>query len=117
MNSKLPLEGNSIKHVIVIVPELRGSPVNSKSIFKRKLEDTSEEVLKLLNSFGCKFPVAVVSESEAQPSSFKVKSRPEKGALDRCSVCTFESQEIKKVKKRRSTGSLAYHIRKMDRWV
>ena len=85
MNSKLPLEGNSIKHVIVIVPELRGSPVNSKSIFKRKLEDTSEEVLKLLNSFGCKFPV--VSKSEAQPSSFKVKTQPEEGALDRGAQC------------------------------
>ena len=54
-----------------------------------KLEDTSEDVLKLLNSFGCKFPV--VLKSEAQPFSFRVKTRPEEGSLYRCSVSTFES--------------------------
>ena len=119
--------GKDVKHVIV--PEFRGSPeVTSKSILKRKLEDTSEEVLKLLNSFGCKFPV--LSESEAQPSSFKVKTRPEEGALDRCSVCTFEGPEIKKVKKHKDSHrvgycpscdsyflqkNLAYHIRKCSK--
>ena len=96
--------GNDVKHVIV--PELRGSPVNSKSILQRQLEDTSEEVLKLLNSFGCKFPVK--SESKVQPSSFKVKTRPEEGALDRCSVCTFEGPEIKKVKKHKDSHRVGY---------
>ena len=72
-------------------------------------------MLKLLNSFGCNFPV--VSKCEAQPFSSRVKTRPEEGALySRCSVSTFESQEIKKVKKQRSTRSLAYHIWKLDRW-
>ena len=67
------------------------------------MEDASEEVLKLLNSFGCKFPV--VSKSEAQPFSFRVKTRPEEGALySWCSVSTFESQEIKKVKKHKESG-------------
>ena len=60
MNSKLPLEGNSIKHVIVIVPELRGSPVNSKSMYLQE---------------------------KTQPSSFKVKTQPEEGALDRSDQC------------------------------
>ena len=118
--------GSDVKHVIV--PELRGSPVNSKSIVQRKLEDSSEEVLKLLNSFGCKFPVK--SKSEAQPTSFRVKTRPEEEALDRCSVCTFESEEIKKVKKHKDIHrvsycpscdsyllqkSLAYHTRKCSK--
>ena len=62
---------------------------------EKKLLDESEEVQKLLESFCCKYPVT--PDSESQPSSFKVKSRPEDEELDRRVACTFESEDIKKV--------------------
>lgn len=91
--------GHDIKHVIV--PELRGASnyTKSKSVLQRKLEEESEEVEKLLLSFGCKYPVT--AESECQPSSFRVRTQPEDGDLHRCSGCTYESEDIKKVKRHR----------------
>ena len=64
---------------------------------EKKLQDESEEVKKLFESFCCKYPVT--PDSESQPSSFKVKTRPEDGEVDRCVACTFESEDIKKVKR------------------
>ena len=48
---------------------------------EKKLLDESEEVKKLFESFCCKYPVP--PDSESQPSSFKVKTRPEDGEVDR----------------------------------
>ena len=115
--------GHDIKHVIV--PELRGAPIYTKSVLQKKLEEESEEVEKLLQSFGCKYPVT--AESECQPSSFRVRTQPEDGDLHRCSVCTYESEDIKKAKRHRNSHrvghcpncdgyflqkSLSYHIKK-----
>ena len=120
--------GHDIKHVIV--PELRGSSICSRSVMEKKLLDESEEVQKLFESFCCKYPVT--PDSESQPSSFKVKTRPEDGELDRCIACTFESEDIKKVKKHRDNHrvgycpncdsyfpqkNLAYHIKKCSNVV
>ena len=41
--------GHDIKHVIV--PELRGSSIYSRSVMEKKLLDESEEVQKLFESF------------------------------------------------------------------
>ena len=99
-----------IKHVIV--PELHSAPIFSKkTALQRKLEDESAEVQKLLESFGCKHPVT--SDSESQPSHFKVKTRPEDGTLHRCSVCTFESGDVKKVKRHRDSHRVS-HCHKCD---
>ena len=120
--------GHDIKHVIV--PELRGSSIYSRSVMEKKLLDESEEVQKLFESFCCKYPVT--PDSESQPSSFKVKTRPEDGELDRCIACTFESEDIKKVKRHRDNHrvgycpncdsyfpqkNLAYHIKKCSNVV
>ena len=47
-------------------------------------------------------------DSESQPSSFKVKTWPEDGELDRCVACTFESEDIKKVKRHRDNHRVGY---------
>ena len=117
--------GHDIKHAIV--PELRGA---SHYSMKRKLDNDSDEVEKFLKSFGCKYPV--ISETESHLSSFKVKTRPEggDGAMHRCCVCTFESEDLKKVRKHRDhhrvghcsncdsyllQKKLAYHTKKCSK--
>ena len=88
-----------IKHVIV--PEFEESLYLSKvKRFEKKLNDESVEVEKFLNSFDCKDPVT--SEWEAEPPSFKKKSQPEDAAKHRCSVCTYESEDLKKARQHRS---------------
>ena len=73
---------------------------------EKKLLDESEEVQKLFESFCCKYPVT--PDSESQPSSFKVKTWSEDGELDRCVACTFESEDIKKVKRHRDNHRVGY---------
>ena len=88
-----------IKHVIV--PEFEDSIYFSKlNKLKNKLDDESVDVQKFLNSFGCKDPVSPFME--AQPSSFKKKSRLEDGALHRCSVCSYENEDMKKAQQHRN---------------
>ena len=116
-----------VKHVIV--PDFQESMYSFKiAKLKKRLEDESEEVEKFLRSFGCKFPHP--SDIEAQPSSFKKKSKPEDGALNRCSVCCFETENVKKAQSHRDhhraghcptcdcyflQERLAYHKRKCSK--
>ena len=87
-----------VKHVIV--PEFHASISVKSAVFRRRLQDESEEVEKFLESFGCKFPLP--SDFESQPTSFKKRTKLEDGDLHRCAVCTFESEDVKKAQKHRN---------------
>ena len=87
-----------IKHVIV--PEFQDSVFIKSKRIKKRLNDESIGVEKFLKSFDCKDPVHL--DYEAQPSSFKKKTGPEDVALHRCSVCKYESEDLKKAQKHRN---------------
>ena len=80
-----------------------------KDCSSKKVGGWKWKVQKLLESFGCKHPVT--SDSESQPSHFKVKTRPEDGTLHRCSVCTFESGDVKKVKRHRDSHRVSHCLK------